>query len=194
MPYNGAFAEDGIKEENAKTVSRLSEIHGSFENAMKEARELCACEDAKSALDELSDVYAFLSRAGYGKNINLDFSIINDMSYYNGIVFQGYLENVPKNVLSGGRYDKLLEKLGKKSLACGFAIYLDLIELYSETDTSKKLDFVVKYKEGDDIGSVLKFADSLRENGARVMVVRAGNAVPEAEKTIVFGEDSGEIK
>ena len=60
--------------------------------------------------------------------------------------------------------------------------------------TSKKLDFVVKYKEGDDIGSVLKFADSLRENGARVMVVRAGNAVPEAEKIIVFGKDSGEIK
>lgn len=191
--YNSCI-EDGIKEENAKTVSRLSEIHGSFENAMKEARELCACDDAKSALDELSDVYAFLSRAGYGKNINLDFSIINDMSYYNGIVFQGYLETVPKNVLSGGRYDKLLEKLGKKSLACGFAIYLDLIELYSETDTSKKLDFVVKYKEGDDIGSVLKFADSLRENGARVMVVRAGNAVPEAEKIIVFGKDSGEIK
>ena len=35
------------------------------------------------------------------------------MSYYNGIVFKGYVEGIPSNILSGGRYDKPLHKLGK---------------------------------------------------------------------------------
>jgi ATP phosphoribosyltransferase regulatory subunit len=60
--------------------------------------------------------------------MNLDFSIVNDISYYSGIIFQGYIEGIPEKVLSGGRYDKLLRKFGNRSGAVGFAVYLDLLE------------------------------------------------------------------
>ena len=50
------------------------------------------------------------------------------MSYYNGIVFRGFSYGIPDRVLSGGQYDRLMEKMGKKSNAVGFAIYLDELE------------------------------------------------------------------
>ena len=47
------------------------------------------------------------------------------MKYYNGIVFKGFIKGIPTGILSGGQYDKLMEKMGKKSRAIGFAVYLD---------------------------------------------------------------------
>ena len=44
------------------------------------------------------------------------------------MVFRGYLEGVPSSVLSGGQYDKLPQKMGRKAKAIGFAIYLGLLE------------------------------------------------------------------
>ena len=29
------------------------------------------------------------------------------MNYYNGVVFQGYVNNIPSSILSGGQYDNL---------------------------------------------------------------------------------------
>ena len=60
--------------------------------------------------------------------MRLDFSINSDEEYYNGIMFRGYIKGVPKAVLSGGRYDLLLSKMGKPGLqAIGFAIFFDEI-------------------------------------------------------------------
>ena len=33
--------------------------------------------------------------------------------YYSGIVFRGFLKNLSAGVLSGGQYDKMVEKMGK---------------------------------------------------------------------------------
>jgi len=52
----------------------------------------------------------------------------NDLTYYDDLTFQGYIEGIPVKVLSGGRYDELLRKFGKKGGAIGFAVYLDLLE------------------------------------------------------------------
>ena len=40
---------------------------------------------------------------------------MNDMNYYNGIVFKGFLNGISEGVLSGGRYDKLVQRMGRKS-------------------------------------------------------------------------------
>ena len=60
--------------------------------------------------------------------IRIDFSVINNMSYYNGIAFNGFIYGVSEGVLSGGQYDKLMNKMGKKSRAIGFAVYLDVLD------------------------------------------------------------------
>ena len=61
-------------------------------------------------------------------NINVDFSVVNDLNYYNGIVFKGFVSGIPTGILSGGQYDNLMGKMGYKSKAIGFAVYLDELE------------------------------------------------------------------
>ena len=80
------------------------------------------------ALAELRQIVALLD----GEQVRLDFSLGNDMKYYSGLVFQGYVRGVPASVLSGGQYDRLLSHMGKKVRAIGFAVYLDRLSAYSE--------------------------------------------------------------
>ena len=79
------------------------------------------CLDDCEALEELREITALLK----GNRLRLDFSLGNDMKYYSGLVFKGYVRGVPASVLSGGQYDRLLSHMGKKAKAIGFAVYLD---------------------------------------------------------------------
>lgn len=176
----------GLDEKAAQSIVSLAEISGDFLSAFEKAKALAVCEEAEKALEELADIYGFVRSVDKAEHLNLDFSIVNDMSYYNGLVFQGYLDGVPKSVLSGGRYDKLLEKLGKKSGACGFALYLDLIELYRENAEGFDADIVIIYDDGADAVSLEKAADFYRGNDFRVLVTKKGSPVPKAKKIIEF--------
>ena len=65
--------------------------------------------------------------------LQVDFSVVSDINYYNGIVFKGFVEGVPSAVLSGGQYDKLMRKMKRTSGAVGFAVYLDMLDMASDT-------------------------------------------------------------
>ena len=60
-----------------------------------------------------------------GLRVEPDFTISGDTSYYNGIVFKGFLKAVPDSVLSGGQYGGLMRSMGLQGEAAGFAVYLD---------------------------------------------------------------------
>jgi len=94
-------------------------------NALKEIANASA---SLEALKELEDICKLLSDEGFSKNINIDFSIIDSSGYYSGIVFKGYIGGISSRVLSGGRYDKLMRRMGRNSSAIGFAVYLDTLE------------------------------------------------------------------
>lgn len=69
-----------------------------------------------------------LAKKPYADRLRIDFSVGGDANYYSGIVFKGYLSTIPEAVLSGGRYDRLMHKLGRKSKAAGFAVYTDRLD------------------------------------------------------------------
>ena len=73
---------------------------------------------------------------------HMDFSVTGDIHYYNGIVFRGFLRDVPTAVLSGGQYDRLMQRMGRKSCAIGFAVYTDALDRFdlSESGQNKKSD------------------------------------------------------
>ena len=84
---------------------------------------------SKASLDELCELYTNLKACSLEKGITLDLSIITDTDYYNGIVFQGFIEGIHKNILSGGRYDKLAGKFREGIGAMGFAVYISELAL-----------------------------------------------------------------
>jgi len=111
----------GAQKEAAERLLTLTACSGEASAVLKLLREL-SCSPA--AVEELARLSARLD----GKSLRLDFSILGDMRYYNGIAFQGYVPGVPSGVLSGGQYDRLLHRMGKQGGAIGFACYLDKLE------------------------------------------------------------------
>jgi ATP phosphoribosyltransferase regulatory subunit len=178
--YSACIA-DGVSAEGAAKVASLASFHGSY----RELAALSVNEETDAIIAELAVVTHTLSSPA----VHIDFSIVNDMSYYNGIVFQGFVDGMPRNVLSGGRYGNLLSKMGKNMSACGFALYLDLIELYGSAGEHFDADIVIVYSSAGDaekIDAIERAADFYRENGFRVVVAKKGSVLPKAKKTIEF--------
>lgn len=132
-----------------------------------------------AAIDELVQVITSLEKCGFGDKIRIDFSVINDMNYYNGFVFRGFIEGLASGILSGGQYDKLMEKMGKKAGAIGFAIYLDMLEQLPSEEPDFDVDTVLLYDEGADIDALSDAVRLLTANGKSVM---AQKCVPEKIK------------
>lgn len=103
-----------------------------------------------------------------GVKVNIDFSLLNDEGYYNGVIFAGYAEKVPRPVLSGGRYDKLLEKLKKNFAGLGFALYLNELDVYDVPD-AYDCDVLILYSDETAEEAYAK-ADELRKQGLSVRV------------------------
>ena len=99
--------------------------------------------------------------------VNLDFSVVNDMNYYNGIVFRGFVQGVPEGVLSGGQYDALMKKMGRKDRSIGFAIYPALLERLLKPQ-QPEYAAVLYYEETAPIMTVQTAVESLQERGIAV--------------------------
>jgi ATP phosphoribosyltransferase regulatory subunit len=127
-------------------------------------------ESAVRALDELAFVTNLLEHT-WGVRVCLDFSLVSDMNYYNGLMFRGFVRGIPSSVLSGGQYDNLMKRMGKTSRAIGFAVYLDQLERMEE-ERGVDADVLLLYGASDDTAQVLKRAEELRAQGKRVAVQR----------------------
>lgn len=161
-----ACRQANVSQSDAENLSSLITLSGDFNQTLLKAEKYVLNEKMRSALDELKSISIINSA-----NLRLDFSIINDMNYYNGIVFQGYVEPVPKAVLSGGRYDNLLQKMGKSKLcAIGFAVYFDEFDRYFKTCSDLKTDTVILYNEKTDISELMKKVEHFSSMGSVAVV------------------------
>ena len=101
-------------------------------------------------LSQLKGLWKILEASGCAESVRLDFSVGNNMRYYSGVVFRGYLEGIPASVLSGGQYDKLPRKMGRKAKAIGFAVYLDLLENRSSREDAFDVDTLILHDGSAD--------------------------------------------
>ena len=93
-----------------------------------------------AALSAFLSVMEKMSQSSLSAYVRIDFSVTDDVNYYNGIVFKGYIQGIPDAVLSGGQYDRLMKKLHRKSHAIGFAVYTDLLDRLEDHETKAKAD------------------------------------------------------
>jgi ATP phosphoribosyltransferase regulatory subunit len=123
----------------------------------------------------LTALCQILAESGYQKNLRLDFSVGNDMKYYSGVVFKGYIQGIPEGVLSGGQYDKLLQKMGRKSGAIGFAVYLDLLERLADQRPEYDFDILLIPDVNVDAKALCAAVKELQKEGS----VRVAYEIPE---------------
>jgi len=143
-------------------------------------------------LQQLKMLMAALEKAGCADCVNVDFSVVNDMVYYNGIVFRGFVEGVPGGVLSGGQYDALMQKMNRRGKAIGFAIYPDLLERLQKQQTKETTDAALLYDDTSDLTVLCAAVEELIARGMTVKVLPVGSAV--SENVTVYRLEGNEVK
>ena len=166
-------AEFGVSEERGADVLALVGMYGDMKSVLERLLPICESVGAVKQYSELSELCALLSKSEHKDRIELDFSVVNDMSYYNGIVFKGFVSGIADGVLSGGEYGMLMSKMGKAAGAVGFAIYLDMLEEKNSPMREFDVDTLIVYSEKCDTGELLALKDKLISEGERVCLQKA---------------------
>lgn len=158
----------GDNEDMYQRLSKLVTIGGTLKEALPQIAAIVANEQMQAAYNELQGLCKALDAGAYESKVKVDFSIISDVDYYSGIIFQGYVRRVPRMILSGGRYDKLLAKLGKGVGAIGFALSLNELAGYYPEDNAPDTDVVVLYDKDADPKALLDAIEDLTRQGLKV--------------------------
>lgn len=159
----------GVPEEKGQALLLLPSLYGGFDETLKRAEELVCCGKMEKAVGQLSDIRRVLHEETSEDSFCLDFSVVNDLSYYDSLIFQGFIEGVPRAIISGGRYDRLMERLGKKAKAIGFAVYVNELERLSGQESGSCTDILL-IGGGSPEEEVMKAASALRREGKSVRV------------------------
>ena len=181
-------SKKGLSSGMAEKITSLVTIYGPIENVIEKLDRISVNTETEQATQELKQLCDVLKVSGLSKNVQIDFSVVNDMNYYNGIVFRGYVEGVPSGVLSGGQYDKLVEKMGKNAKAVGFAVYLDILERLEQKGDGYDVDVLLLYDDTVFVSEVFKKANELTKTGKAVMVERIEPVNLRYREKIVMGK------
>lgn len=170
----------GVGEAGRDRLCRLALLYDAPAAALPPLKALAAGSDAAvRAVEELEGLCGLL--APWAGRLRLDFSLVSDRQYYSGVVFRGFVPGLPVAVLSGGRYDHLLARMGRQGGAVGFAVYLDQLDRLAPLERPAA-DVLLLCGPGADPARAADEARRLRAAGKTVRVDR------EAPEGMTFGQ------
>ena len=124
--------ENGKNENASEPLCQLVSLYGTPRSVMPRIRKLAEENGAAEYAEELAQAAAAFAGSGAEDRIRIDFSASGDVKYYNGIAFKGFISGIPGAVLSGGQYDRLMRRMGRRDRAIGFAVFLNMLERLQE--------------------------------------------------------------
>jgi ATP phosphoribosyltransferase regulatory subunit len=186
------IAKQGIKIEpkTANALRQLPRLFGGVEvfdkarEALKGTNQRCI-----EMLTHLENVFHGISQIARQGSIAVDMGLVGRTDYYTGIIVKGYIGGHGNEVLSGGRYDKLLGEFGAEHPATGFALDLSAICKIKSRNISTqraKTDVLIFAEQGCEVLAV-KTADKHRENGKIVELALLENI----EDTRQYAKENG---
>lgn len=110
----------------SEIICSLTEAYTDFELAKQRLDAFRLNNRLSGVVDRFVSLLGVLSELGV--RVSVDFSVLNNMNYYSGVSFAGFIDGAPYSVLSGGEYRRLMEKMNRNEDAVGFAVYLDELE------------------------------------------------------------------
>ena len=119
MGYRNHVKDLNLSSIDKQRLLQLLNLRGD-EKKIEEAVELVENEAGQKAAGDLKKLWNMLDAYGVTDEIKIDFNLVSHMSYYTGILFEVFAENVGFHIGNGGRYDQLLEKFASKTPATGF--------------------------------------------------------------------------
>jgi len=197
-----AFNEE-LSEREREVLLAIPLLYGEIGKTIKSARALAISPEMGKSVDELEEILVLLKTAGYGDNCQVDFSMVNDIDYYNGIVFRGYVKELARLVLAGGQYDLAMKRFGKDVDAIGFALYLNEVSRINGKKGTTDVDSILLYEDDADLKALIKEVQRQQKKGLKVWVGRnlphdvsykeiylwRSNELVKIEKTVEGAED-----
>lgn len=169
---------NGTSEDACENIVKLVRTYGEMDTVLHEIRGMVSDE----AYSQLESVRNVLVSEGLSENVRFDFSVVNEMGYYNGIIFDGFVKGLSKPVIAGGRYDNLMKSMGKRCGAVGFSVSLDGLERLGRGEKKNDVDVILIFSDKDDPGEINRIGQKLRDSGKSVL---AEKEVPEG---LTYGE------
>ena len=124
--------------------------------------------------------------------VRIDFSVVSDVNYYNGIVFNGFVEGLPECIISGGQYDRLMKKMKRSSRAIGFGVYMDRMEHFLADNIEYDIDIVLLYEDDAETSDLRRTVNQLISAGNSVLAQRSVPDKIKYRKLMRF--EKGEVK
>lgn len=164
----------GLNASLCAKFTAMAETYGSLHSLLPALRSIADSPQTRAAYEALAGIDRAMTEYGLSDKVFLDFSIVSDLNYYNGIMFQGYVDGLPTHVLSGGRYDRLVEKLGKTGGGIGFGVYVSLLERFwaAEADVPE----IPVCRKADPVETI-RAVEALTAAGQRVRVTGKDGAL-----------------
>ncbi len=159
------------KNEITHALKRLPRLFGG-EEVFEKASKLFSDEKIDAVLESLKDLYNKVSAIIGSGRLTVDLGMVNRTDYYTGVIIKGYLEGYGEEVLSGGRYDKLIADFGYDVPATGFAVNVDAVtqvELKHKPVKAAPVEVIVFAEKGFEMEALAK-ADELRKDGKKVEI------------------------
>ena len=163
----------GVSADMTETLRSFVSIYGDPDSVIERLDPICKNPVSLEALNTLRGIKELFAGKDVAKNLRFDFSLVNDMNYYSGIVFGGFIDGICESVLSGGQYGKLMKKMGRSSDAVGFAIYLDLLEGLEKDGEKYDVDVLLICAPDSAPEAIAKKTEALIGAGKSVSVQRA---------------------
>ena len=134
--------------------------------------------DVKDNLQEIIDSVNGTKTCDF--DVVFDPTLVRGMSYYTGTIFEIEVPEFGSSVGGGGRYDKMVGKFtGQDTPACGFSIGFERIitilmdNNFEIPNQGNSIAFLVeKGIQSEMLCNIIKEAQELRKDGAKVLVVR----------------------
>ena len=158
--------ENGLSDAQTKALTELAVAKGAPEDVIPALRNTLSGLTDTGPLDQLEALMEALRDTGLAEHIRIDFSVVDDVHYYNGIVFKGFVRGLPVPVLSGGQYDKLMQKMKRSARAIGFAVYTDLLERLEESRDDYDVDTLVIYDDSASLSDLRAWSKRLAGEGS----------------------------
>ena len=165
-------AESGVSAAATEKLEKLATLSGKPAEVLSVLKEICTTEAEREAYESLSELCLLLCESDVAENVRIDFSVVNNMNYYDGVVFRGFVEGIAAGVLSGGEYGALLRGMGRSARAVGFAIYLNLLSELGEDASDYDVDALIVYGDLTPPSAVVRKKEELIGRGLTVRAER----------------------
>ena len=178
--YRAVWVAEGVPEDTADLLLKVSRIRGPRSEVMPKAKELLTGTAVEKSLEELDEVLSYLETFGT-TNYEVVLGVARGLDFYTGTVFEFDfpLLSAQKQVCGGGRYDKLVEEFGGQfTPATGYAFGFDRVvqsrRLVQDIPVPGKVNAFIATVDSSLDRKAVEISQMLREKGYRVETEMTG--------------------